>query len=268
MPTPLTIDNEIISDINRFKSSPIDEFNFRLLLRKTEKLMQANAAHAYLFRGILYSMRWDEAKTRENFAKAESLAFNDASLLKNIAVTYSRLSFDDESCEYYMRAHRLLRSSGELLKICVESALSTHSPHLAQEAIDIYRLASGEGSGVLEQSVLRLKVYKERLALLDLDVNIAASMYAEVGKIIRRFQIRDQNSRMWFNNEDGISYLIGDIAVDADAELLCQMNSELSDSVVELFSYEDTDKLIYQFVSADSGFNKNSDSGNKQLELA
>lgn len=248
MPVAATIDIELIEDINRFMDSPLDEFNFRLLLRKTEKLMQANAAYAYMFRGILYSLVWDIKNARSNFSKAEDLAGSDVSLLRNIAVTYARLSFDRESCEYYLRAHKLVRNSEELLVVCVQAALGSNLGHIACEAFDIYLTAGGVRTAAVERLSSDIEVHFERLEALSLSEHIAAEMYELVGEVIRKHKSRDHNARVWFNNEDGISYLVGNIAVDADPKTISIMNRELTEKVIEKFSFEDSEKLIYQFV--------------------
>lgn len=251
MSLPATIDQELIDDINRFMTEPMDDFNFRLLLRKTDKLLPVNAAHAYMFKGILYSLAWDEKRMRENFSKAENLASNDVALLRNIAVSFARLSLDAESCEYYIRSHRLVRSSEELLIICVQACIATNLPNLAKEALEIYFSAGGFDSPAVQSCVNDLEIYMERLEVLKLTPAIAADMYSLVGEIIRKYKVVDQNSRVWFNNEDGVSYLVADIAVDAAPETVSRMNQDLTECVVDNFSFEDSDKLIYQFVVDD-----------------
>jgi len=248
MTVPATIADDLLRELNSLNDVDVNPFQINGLLKKADKLLEANAFAAYVVKGILYSYIWDVKKVREFFAKAELISPMNPFFLKNQAVALARISFDSEARESYLKALKVSRNSEVVFYEYLVFCLTTNRPDLADSALDIFNKAGGEITPRIAEKIDSNRQALKRFELAEVNLDFAERMHFIVGDVIRSYKVRDRNVSHVFVTEDGLIYLSVHVSIEANVDLVVEINEHLTDVVLNNFDYDESDKLIYQFV--------------------
>lgn len=250
MSVPATIGNQLIDEINRLgRLAEVTEMDFKRLLRSIEPLKSKEPDNAYMLAGMAHALTWNANGIRLNFDNALRLNPGHSVILNNYAVSLSRICYEDESRDLYLKSLQCATREYTMQEY-INKCTATNRIDLCKRGLDLYVARGGTMTSNLEEAVEQAEGVGSLLKLVGLEYETAAALYAVVGEIQRQFKIPDSGSKLWLSAEDGMKYLSGfiEVAREIPADTIAEMNEALSIAVVEQFEMEESDKLVYQFV--------------------